>query len=98
MRRSRQQDLCARIGGEEFVCLLAEADAETAFLLAERIRREFAELPFVAEGQLSVSIGIAEAVHADYELNRLLPLADQALYAAKAAGRNRAEIYREMPG
>lgn len=93
MRRSRQQDLCARIGGEEFVCLLAEADAQAAFHVAERIRREFAELPFVAEGQLSVSIGIAEAMHADYELNRLLPLADQALYAAKAAGRNRVEIY-----
>ncbi|HSX70346.1 MAG TPA: diguanylate cyclase [Pseudomonas sp.] len=95
--RSRQQDLCARIGGEEFVCLLAEADATAALALAERIRSEFAEMPFVAEGQLSVSIGIAEAQLADYELTRLLSLADQALYAAKAAGRNRVELYRAEP-
>ncbi|MCY1278205.1 diguanylate cyclase (GGDEF) domain protein [compost metagenome] len=92
--RTRQQDICARIGGEEFVCLLAEADPSVAQALAERIRREFAELPFVAGGQLSVSIGIADAGQAGYELARLLSLADQALYAAKAAGRNRVELFQ----
>ncbi|MDD0841832.1 GGDEF domain-containing protein [Pseudomonas sp. Gutcm_11s] len=95
--RSRQQDLCARIGGEEFVCLLTEADAQAGLALAERIRREFAELPFVAEGQLSVSIGVALAQGAGHELTRLLSQADQALYAAKAAGRNRVELYRAEP-
>lgn len=97
MDRSRQHDLCARIGGEEFVCLLADADAAAALSLAERIRHEFAELPFVAEGQLSVSIGIAEALQANYQLDRLLSLADEALYSAKAAGRNRVELYRAEP-
>ncbi|WP_394559568.1 GGDEF domain-containing protein [Aquipseudomonas alcaligenes] len=92
--RSRQQDLCARIGGEEFVCLLTGADAQAGLALAERIRREFAALPFVAEDQLSVSIGVAVAQDAGHELNRLLLQADQALYAAKAAGRNRVELYR----
>lgn len=95
--RSRQSDLCARIGGEEFVCLLDEADSVTAQSVAERVRREFAELPFVADGLLSVSIGIAEARDADFELNRLLSLADEALYVAKAAGRNRVELYRAAP-
>jgi diguanylate cyclase (GGDEF)-like protein len=95
--RSRQRDVCARIGGEEFVCLLVEADSVAALSMAERIRREFAELPFVAKDQLSVSIGIAEAPAADYDLNLLLSLADQALYTAKAAGRNRVELYREEP-
>ncbi|CAD5107522.1 GGDEF domain-containing protein [Zestomonas carbonaria] len=92
--RTRQQDICARIGGEEFVCLLAEADHGVALALAERIRQEFAELPFATGGQLSVSIGIATAEQAGYDLTRLLSLADQALYAAKAAGRNRVEAYR----
>ncbi|AYC31998.1 GGDEF domain-containing protein [Pseudomonas cavernae] len=93
--RTRQQDVCARIGGEEFACLLADADHGVSLVLAERVRREFAELPFVAGAQLSVSIGIADAAQANHELTRLLSLADQALYAAKAAGRNRVEVYRE---
>ncbi|MBM7059922.1 GGDEF domain-containing protein [Pseudomonas sp. UL073] len=92
--RTRQNDVCARIGGEEFACLLTDADHGVALVLAERVRREFAELPFVAGAQLSVSIGIADAYQADFELTRLLSLADQALYAAKAAGRNRVEVYR----
>ena len=92
--RSRQQDICARIGGEEFVCLLADADASAALSLAERIRHDCAALP----EHLSVSIGIAEAGQAGHDLNRLLALADQALYAAKAAGRNRVELYRAQPG
>lgn len=91
--RTREHDLCARIGGEEFVCLLRDADRDTASLLAERIRREFAGLPFVAEDVLSVSIGIAEAGAAEHDLSRLMVQADQALYAAKAAGRNRVEHY-----
>lgn len=93
LNRSRQQDICARIGGEEFVCLLADADVSAGLLLAERIRHDCAGLP----GALSVSIGIAEAAQAGYDLDRLLALADQALYAAKDAGRDRAELYRAQP-
>lgn len=96
--RMRKQDLFARIGGEEFACLLVSADTEGACQVAERIRREFAELPFMADGQLSVSIGIATTREAGHELVRLLSLADQALYAAKAKGRNRIELAAPEPG
>ncbi len=96
--RMRKHDQFARIGGEEFACLLVAADTEGACQVAERVRREFAELPFMGEGQLSVSIGIATTREAGHDLLRLLSLADQALYAAKAKGRNRIELAAPEPG
>ncbi|WP_375737548.1 GGDEF domain-containing protein [Pseudomonas boanensis] len=89
----RKQDVFGRIGGEEFACLLADADDEAAAQVAERIRREFADLPAQEPGLLSVSIGIAGTREAGYDLFRLLSLADEALYAAKDKGRNRIQRY-----
>jgi diguanylate cyclase (GGDEF)-like protein len=96
--RMRRQDVFGRIGGEEFACLLIGAGTEAACQVAERIRREFAEVPFVADGLLSVSIGVATSEEGGYELARLLSLADQALYLAKAKGRNRIELSAPGPG
>ncbi|MDH4569220.1 GGDEF domain-containing protein [Pseudomonas sp. BN414] len=89
----RKQDVFGRIGGEEFACLLADADDEAGAQVAERIRREFAEVPFQEPGELSVSIGIVSSRDAGYDLFRLLSLADDALYAAKDKGRNRIQRY-----
>ncbi len=86
-RRMRRQDVFGRIGGEEFACLLADADALVAREVAERIRAEFAAMPFAEQGRLSVSIGVATTA-SRYELDELLAQADRALYVAKAAGRN----------
>ncbi|MEW6176091.1 MAG: GGDEF domain-containing protein [Pseudomonadota bacterium] len=86
-RRMRRQDVFGRIGGEEFACLLVDADALVAREVAERIRAEFAAMPFAEQGRLSVSIGVA-ATTSRYELDELLAQADRALYVAKAAGRN----------
>ena len=86
-RRMRRQDVFGRIGGEEFACLLADADALVAREVAERIRAEFAAMPFAEQGRLSVSIGVATTA-SRYELAELLAQADRALYVAKAAGRN----------
>jgi len=86
--RMRRQDVFGRIGGEEFACLLADADARVAQDVAERIRSEFANLPFSPSGVLSVSIGMSDTARVDYNLDRLMGEADRALYEAKAAGRN----------
>lgn len=86
-RRMRRQDVFGRIGGEEFACLLADADALVAREVDERIRAEFAAMPFAEQGRLSVSIGVATTA-SRYELDELLAQADRALYVAKAAGRN----------
>ncbi|MND69368.1 putative diguanylate cyclase YcdT [compost metagenome] len=89
----RKQDVFGRIGGEEFACLLADANDEAGAQVAERIRREFADLPFQEPGELSVSIGIVSSSEAGYDLFRLLSMADDALYAAKDKGRNRIQRY-----
>lgn len=88
----RNTDVFARIGGEEFACLLADSDEAGAFEVAERIRQAFAQLDLLAPGFLSVSIGIVTTDPAGYDLSHLLSLADQALYLAKAQGRNRVQV------
>lgn len=87
----RNGDVFARIGGEEFACLLADADETGAFEVAERIRQAFARLDLLAPGFLSVSIGIVTTDEAGHDLSHLLSQADQALYLAKAQGRNRVQ-------
>ncbi len=90
----RSTDVFARIGGEEFACLLADSDAAGAFEVAERIRQTFAQLDLLAPGYLGVSIGIVTS-QAGGDLSQLLSQADQALYLAKARGpqgRNRVQV------
>lgn len=92
----RRSDLAARYGGEEFAVLLVGADLDQGLDQAERIRRAMAEKPCEAAGRrlsVTVSVGVA-AVYGVREfgeaaLDDLLARADAALYAAKAAGRNR---------
>ncbi|MEG0858193.1 MAG: GGDEF domain-containing protein [Pseudomonas sp.] len=90
----RQEDVLGRIGGEEFACLLANTDERTALLVAQRICSNFHELPLLAPGLLSVSIGIVSSQAGEQDLARLLSMADNALYAAKDQGRNRVQVYR----
>lgn len=80
-----------RQGGEEFVVLL-DADADRARIEAERLRTAIRDARFRAgshELQLTVSIGVTHVAPTDRSLDDLLRRADQALYAAKAAGRDR---------
>ncbi|GAB3388725.1 GGDEF domain-containing protein [Azotobacter armeniacus] len=91
----RQQDVCGRIGGEEFACLLPAADETVALQVAERIRHACSGLLLEPEVRVSVSIGIASTDQAGYDLSRLLALGDQALYRAKASGRDRVECFAD---
>lgn len=92
----RPSDLAARYGGEEFVCILPETDAEGALEVAERIRAALKALQLPHEFSpaspfVSVSLGVA-TVHPDAEPGgsaALMRLADERLYQAKAAGRDR---------
>lgn len=90
----RASDLVGRVGGEEFGVYLHGADLATADQVAERIRLAVSALHFAPNGEaypLSVSIGGATfALHAEF--NELYRLADQRLYEAKHAGRDRVAL------
>jgi len=95
-RGVRETDFVARYGGEEFSAILINADRETAREIAERVRRVVAEARFPNEGaqpngDLTVSIGFATFGSPILTLTDLLRYADDALYQAKKAGRNRVE-------
>ncbi len=94
----RQQDTFARLGGEEFVCLLPGVGRDAALTLADRIRRAIASLEIgTASGTLQVtaSLGTATLGPSANSVIQLLAQADEALYAAKKAGRDRVCEYDE---
>ena len=89
----REQDIAARYGGEEFAICLPGSQSEAAMEVAERIRErtESTIIPLAPglTGHLTVSIGVATAPADGSERLTLLKVADDALYRAKLAGRNR---------
>ncbi|WP_416401055.1 GGDEF domain-containing protein [Alicycliphilus denitrificans] len=93
--RLRAQDLVGRYGGEEFVVLLPGTPARGAAGLAETLREAVEQTPCEYGGRaipVTVSIGVCGArLEGGDTWDRLIHAADQALYAAKAAGRNRVE-------
>ncbi|MCJ2070771.1 sensor domain-containing diguanylate cyclase [Methylobacterium sp. J-030] len=91
----RPHDLVCRIGGEEFAILLPDTDLVGAFRIAEKVHAEVSALAVgsagIGAGAVTVSIGLAAAVPAATEVTALADLyrlADEALYEAKAGGRN----------
>src|SRR3954464_1136004 len=91
---SRRIDAVARIGGEEVALLLPETEQHAAYLLAERLRRAVKEPPRSGGGGLpTVSFGVASFPSHAADAAALMHAADQALYAAKAMGRDRSVIY-----
>lgn len=87
----RGSDIAARWGGEEFMVLFDDANIETARLSLERARIDVARLPISASVpalRITFSCGLTESLPGE-TLEHTVDRADQALYAAKAAGRNR---------
>ena len=90
----RRIDSCGRIGGEEFLVLLPETGEADAQAAAERLRAAIAQRPITHAGQpLRVTVSIGVAVRplggAPLDTDMLIHNADQALYIAKEAGRDR---------
>jgi diguanylate cyclase (GGDEF)-like protein len=91
----RPGDAVGRLGGDQFIVLARGCDSAEAAALAFRLQTTFA-LPFPAEGlsvPLSASIGVAVARAGERDAHRLLSDADAAMYAAKAAGRDRVHLF-----
>ena len=90
----RESDLSCRYGGEEFVVVMPDTNAECAFTVAERLRKSIESAPIKVSREpgalgITVSIGVSALNGADDNAKGLLHRADQALYRAKHSGRNR---------
>jgi diguanylate cyclase (GGDEF)-like protein len=90
----RNVDLCARLGGEEFAILLPDTPAVNAYHVADRVRltvagSRYTGLGLPPEDNVTISVGVATCPRDATVLEELLELADKALYAAKAQGRDR---------
>ncbi|MEI4263986.1 GGDEF domain-containing protein [Roseovarius sp. D0-M9] len=87
----RQNDLLARVGGEEFAVLLPDTDLESAQIWAERTRKQVAETRFDDNDDLrvTVSLGLVEFTEKQTSADVITSMADRTLYQAKRQGRNR---------
>ena len=91
----RENDIVGRVGGEEFAVLLPHTDEEGARALAERVRDRISQAPLMSEeGHLAstISIGIGLRTPDVVSFDNMLRKADEALYRAKAGGRNRVAL------
>jgi two-component system cell cycle response regulator len=90
-------DTAVRYGGEEFVVLMPNTPASAALAAAERLCRTMNSTPFSGSGdsgevEVTVSIGLVTGVAGEASLGELIRMADEALYEAKNAGRNRVVV------
>ena len=95
----RTVDIVARYGGEEFIVLMPETSLHEARQVAERVRKSVSENPIEddsVEITATLSIGVAQMDEQSGDMDRLIMYADQALYAAKAAGRNQVVGYQHV--
>ena len=92
----RTDDVCARLGGDEFAVLLADGDTVAALEIAERLVR-LVEEPAVLSGRptrVGASVGVVcGAPGAGLDAEQLLQRADVAMYAAKARGKHRVQVF-----
>ena len=100
---ARRSDLVSRYGGEEFTVVAPEAEWNGLYTLAQRIRQSMEDPCATSAGPVMVTVSIGGAVfdpsrEQNPDHNRLLSMADRALYLAKDAGRNRVEIsHNDLP-
>lgn len=90
--RTRREDVLARYGGEEFALLLPEIETKGAQQLAEKVRKLVEKHEFVFDGEripVTISAGVATVQKKGEEPTELVRRADEKLYEAKTAGRNR---------
>jgi diguanylate cyclase (GGDEF)-like protein len=91
-RSVRKSDLTARVGGDEFVVLLAETGPDRAAFVLERLRTLFAETVGATAGAVTVSVGAVSFTASPVDVDELLQRADAALYTAKTAGKNHVTV------
>ncbi|HDR2650487.1 MULTISPECIES: GGDEF domain-containing protein [Enterobacter] len=95
----RPQDIAARIGGEEFVLMLANTSSDAAYQVAERIRLNLSSFDNASSGgqlpePITISMGMFTATSAAVAAETCVENADKAMYEAKETGRNRVVVFK----
>lgn len=97
-QEKRNSDIAARFGGEEFILLLTHTDNVSGFIFAERLRKAIEETKVIYRSQsfkLTISGGLASFPFNSKDPERLLEMADSAVYLSKGAGKNRISHFKE---
>ncbi len=84
----RASDMVFRVGGEEFLALMLNTDINNALKIAEKIRKEFVQLPLIPNHIVTISIGISH-LKPDMDWKQWMKQGDENLYKAKSNGRNK---------
>jgi diguanylate cyclase (GGDEF)-like protein len=98
MAEKRDSDIAARFGGEEFILLLTHSDNISSYFIAERLRQKIAALEFTFLNKpchVTISGGIASYPFNSENPEDLIEMADNAMYLAKGAGKNRISHYKK---
>lgn len=93
----RQNDIFARLGGEEFCILLTSCNSDAAYLRAEACRKAIANINTADSGfefSITASFGVTDVKTSSFELEKLLADADSAAYASKRDGRNQVSLFQ----
>ncbi len=92
----RRFEVAARVGGDEFAVLLVDTNFDAGRIVAEKLRKRIADVPIPPAGTVTVSAGVASLPAHAITSSDLVRVADEALYEAKNAGRNRVVVSRSL--
>lgn len=91
---TRKDDFVARLGGDEFIVIMPHTTADTASVIANRLRQRIGtELQVMLQESSSISGGVSQILESDQSSEDVLARADRGLYAAKKAGRDQIRVY-----
>jgi diguanylate cyclase (GGDEF)-like protein len=95
-QKSRQSNVVARYGGDEFIVLMPETGAEQAQVLAERLRQWIAADPMLAEHHVTGSFGVASFPNHGFSIEDIIRVADAGMYVSKRSGGNLVSTAQEF--
>jgi diguanylate cyclase (GGDEF)-like protein len=95
-QKSRQSNVVARYGGDEFIVLMPETGAEQAQVLAERLRQWLASDPMLAEHKITGSFGVASFPIHGFSIEDIIRVADAGMYVSKRSGGNLVSTAQEF--
>ncbi len=95
-QKSRQSNIVARYGGDEFIVLMPETGPDQAEVLAERLRQWIATDPMLAEHSITGSFGVASFPTHGFSIEDIIRVADAGMYVSKRSGGNRVSAAEEF--